>query len=140
MAEFDIEILQPERIFLKDKVEMIVITAIDGEIGIMAYHEPIVIPIGIGKLRIKKNGQWKEAAIAGGILEVQNNNVTILSDAVEWPDEIDKQRALAAKERAERVLQQKKLHPDEFERYQAALYRAINRLRLIEQKGIDNNN
>ena len=131
MAEFELEVLQPERIFFKDKVEMIVVRAIDGEIGIMAGHEPIVTPIGIGKLRIKKGGKWREAAIAGGILEVNQNKVVILSDAVEWPEEIDRQRALAAKERAEKKLQQK-LPPDEFERYQAALYRAINRLRMIE--------
>lgn len=112
---------------------MIVVRAIDGEIGIMAGHEPIVTPIGIGKLRIKKGGKWREAAIAGGILEVNQNKVVILSDAVEWPEEIDRQRALAAKERAEKKLQQK-LPPDEFERYQAALYRAINRLRMIEER------
>jgi len=133
MAEFELEVLQPERVFFKDKVEMIVVRAIDGEIGVMAGHEPIVTPIGIGKLRIKKDGKWREAAIAGGILEVNQNKVVILSDAVEWPEEIDRQRALAAKERAEKKLQQK-LPPDEFERYQAALYRALNRLRMIEER------
>lgn len=133
MAEFELEVLQPERVFFKDKVEMIVVRAIDGEIGIMAGHEPIIIPIGIGKLRIKKDNKWQEAAIAGGILEVNQNKVVILSDAIEWPEEIDRQRALAAKERAEKRLQQK-LPPDEFERYQAALYRAINRLKMVEEK------
>lgn len=133
MSEFELEVLQPERIFFKDKVEMIVVRAIDGEIGIMAGHEPIVTPIGIGKLKIKKGGKWREAAIAGGILEVNQNKVVILSDAVEWPEEIDRQRALAAKERAEKKLQQK-LSPEEFERYQAALYRAINRLKMIEER------
>lgn len=133
MAEFELEVLQPERVFFKDKVEMIVVRAIDGEIGVMAGHEPIVIPVGIGKLRIKKDGKWREAAIAGGVLEVKGDSVTILTDAVEWPEEIDKQRALAAKERAEKKLQQK-LQPDEFERYQAALYRALNRLKMIEEK------
>lgn len=54
MAEFELEVLQPERVFFKDKVEMIVLRTIDGEIGIMANHQPIVVPIGIGKLRIKK--------------------------------------------------------------------------------------
>ncbi|WAM30547.1 ATP synthase F1 subunit epsilon [Caldicellulosiruptor naganoensis] len=133
MAEFELEVLQPERVFFKDRVEMIVVRAIDGEVGVMAGHEPIVTPIGIGKLRIKKDGKWLEAAIAGGILEVNQNKVVILTDAVEWPEEIDRQRALAAKERAERKLQQK-LPPDEFERYQAALYRALNRLRMVEEK------
>ncbi|AZT90286.1 ATP synthase F1 subunit epsilon [Caldicellulosiruptor changbaiensis] len=133
MSTFELEVLQPERVFFKDKVEMIVVRAIDGEIGVMAGHEPIVTPIGIGKLRIKKDGKWREAAIAGGILEVNRNKVVILTDAVEWPEEIDRQRALAAKERAEKKLQQK-LPPDEFERYQAALYRAINRLRMIEER------
>ncbi|WAM34876.1 ATP synthase F1 subunit epsilon [Caldicellulosiruptor morganii] len=133
MAEFELEVLQPERIFFKDRVEMIVVRAIDGEIGVMAGHEPIITPIGIGKLKIKKDGKWREAAIAGGILEVNQNRVVILSDAVEWPEEIDRQRALAAKERAERKLQQK-LPPDEFEGYQAALYRALNRLRMVEEK------
>ena len=133
MAEFELEILQPERVFFKDKVEMFVVRAIDGEIGVMAGHEPIIIPIGIGKLRIKKDGKWREAAIAGGILEVKGDSATILTDAVEWPEEIDRQRALAAKERAEKRLKEK-LPSDEFERYQAALYRAINRLRMLEEK------
>ncbi|ADQ46148.1 ATP synthase F1, epsilon subunit [Caldicellulosiruptor kronotskyensis 2002] len=132
MAEFELEVLQPERVFFKDKVEMIVLRTIDGEIGIMANHQPIVVPIGIGKLRIKKDGKWREAAIAGGLLEVKNNKATILSDAVEWPEEIDRQRALLAKERAEKRLEQK-LPPDEYERYRAALYRALNRLKLAEE-------
>ncbi|MEZ0535922.1 ATP synthase F1 subunit epsilon [Caldicellulosiruptoraceae bacterium PP1] len=129
---FNLEIITPERVFFNSDVEMVVLQAVDGEMGILYGHEPVIISLGIGKLKIKIDGTWKEAALSGGIAEVEPNKTMILTDAIEWPEEIDKQRAEQAKERAENKLKQK-LSGDEFERYQAALERAINRIRMAEK-------
>lgn len=132
-ALFELEILTPEKVFLKDNVESLVFHATDGEMGILFGHEPVIINLGVGKIKIKMRGIWKEAAIAGGIAQVSPQKTVILTDAIEWPEEIDKQRAILAKERAEAKLKQK-LSQDEFERYKTALLRAINRIKMTDNK------
>jgi len=132
-ALFELEILTPEKVFLKDNVESLVFHATDGEMGILFGHEPVIINLGVGKIKIKMRGIWKEAAIAGGIAQVSPQKTVILTDAIEWPEEIDKQRAILAKERAEAKLKQK-LSQDEYERYKTALLRAINRIKMTDNK------
>ncbi|MDK2992643.1 MAG: F-type H+-transporting ATPase subunit epsilon, partial [Clostridiales bacterium] len=104
-----------------------------GYMGVLAGHEPMVCPIGIGVLRIKQNGQWRDAAISGGFIEIRPQKVTILSDTVEWPEEIDARRAEAARRRAEERLRQR-LSQEEYLRSQAALARALTRLRISNRK------
>ena len=102
---FPFEIHTPYRLFYRGPVEAVTLTLIDGEAGVYADHSPFTAPVSAGILRIKdKDGQWKPAFIAEGIIEVKDHKTVLVVDAAEWPEEIDSDRAQAAKERAEETL------------------------------------
>jgi F-type H+-transporting ATPase subunit epsilon len=124
---FYIEILTPERKFFWGDVESVIVKTPTGEMGILKDHMPIVVLIDTGAIQIKKDGEWFEAVLSQGFMEVKQNKAVILVDTAEWPDEIDMNRAKAAKERAEeRML--RKLNHTEYIRSKAALERAMARL------------
>jgi F-type H+-transporting ATPase subunit epsilon len=104
-ALFTFEVHTPYRLFFSDSVEAVITSLSDGEIGIYADHSPFTAPVRTGILKIKdKAGQWKEAFTTEGILEVNGKKTVLLVEAAEWPDEIDYNRALAAKQGAEEIL------------------------------------
>lgn len=124
-----LEIITPERKFFEGNVEMVIVDSIDGQLGIMKGHIPMVAPIAIGSVRIKENGDWKEAAINEGFMEVRPDGTTILSHSVEWPEEIDEKRAREAAERARERLRQE-ISMKEYNQSKAALARAMARMRV----------
>lgn len=132
MSVFRLEILTPEKIFFEGDVEMLIVRSTDGEIGILHNHAPLVAPIDISIMKIKMNGEWRECFISGGFMEVKPETTLVLTDAVEWPEEIDLARAEAAKERALERLRQKK-SKEEYIRSQVALTRALNRIKLVNR-------
>jgi F-type H+-transporting ATPase subunit epsilon len=86
-------------------VEAVVITLADGEIGVYADHSFFTAPVITGILKIRENGGlWRSAFTTEGILEVTSHKTVLMVDAAEWPGEIDRERALAAKEKAEESL------------------------------------
>ncbi|SHH82272.1 ATP synthase F1 subcomplex epsilon subunit [Caloranaerobacter azorensis DSM 13643] len=133
MSQFTLEIVTPDRKFFEDEVEMVIVRGIEGDIGILKNHTPMVTPLSIGKIRIKKDGEIKEAAIAGGYIEITKNKTTVITDAAEWPEEIDVRRAEEAKKRAEQRLKSGKGEIDVV-RAQIALKKALNRLELAKKK------
>ncbi len=110
MSQFTLEIVTPDRKFFEDEVEMVIVRGIGGDIGILKNHTPMVTPLSIGKIRIKKDGEIKEAAIAGGYIEITKDKTTVITDAAEWPEEIDVRRAEEAKKRAEQRLKKTRQH------------------------------
>ena len=129
---FHLEIISTDRVFFSGEVEHLVITAIDGLIGIMAGHEPLVTSLPTGELKYLVNGEWKYAAISEGFIQVMPDSSIILADTCELPEEIDIKRAQEAKERAEELLRQKQSIKEYYET-QAALNRAINRLKISQK-------
>lgn len=124
---FYVEILTPDRKFFWGDVESIIINTPSGQIGILKDHMPMVTLVEVGIVKIKKDGNWLEAVLGQGFMEVKQNRTVILADTAEWPDEIDLNRAKAAKERAmERILRRE--NQTEYIRSQAALARAMARL------------
>lgn len=105
-SSFMIEIITPERKFFQREVECVVVPAPDGELGILKGHAPMVAAISTGLIKIKHEGKWIEAYTSEGFLEVRKDETIILSQEVEWPDEIDLKRARAEKQRAEERLRQ----------------------------------
>ncbi|MDR3338429.1 MAG: ATP synthase F1 subunit epsilon [Treponema sp.] len=104
-ALFSFEVHTPYRLFYSTPVAAITLPLVDGEIGVYANHSFFTAPVCTGILKIKdQKGQWLEAFITEGILEVKGHKTVLLVDAAEWPDEIDYDRALAAKERAETLI------------------------------------
>ncbi|MDR0708857.1 MAG: ATP synthase F1 subunit epsilon [Spirochaetaceae bacterium] len=131
-ALFNLEIHTPHRLFFIDKVEAIILTLEDGEAGIYANHSFMIAPIKTCILRIRdKDGLRKDAFITEGILEVSGHRTVLLVDAAEWPDEIDPDRALAAKNRAEEELKESVMK-FETENAQVNLKRAETRLKAYE--------
>lgn len=129
-----LEIVTPERKVYSDEVEMVIVKGVLGEIGILPKHAPFVTPLAISIMRIKKEGKELHVAITGGYLEVGNDKVVILAEAAELPEDIDYDRAVAAKERAERRLANTGSEEYDFKRAQFALQRAVNRIKLVEKK------
>ena len=104
---FHLEIIATDRVFFSGEVEHLVITAIDGLLGIMAGHEPLVTCLPTGELKYLVDGEWKYAAISEGFIQVMPDSSIILAETCELPEEIDIKRAQEAKERAEERLRQK---------------------------------
>jgi F-type H+-transporting ATPase subunit epsilon len=102
----------------------------DGEVGVYAKHSPFASPVLSCILRIKDDGGWRSAFITEGILEVKDHKTVLMVDAAEWPEEIDTERARAAKREAEEVI---KTASEKFEldRAKARLRRAEYRLLAI---------
>ncbi len=129
---FHLEIIATDRIFFSGETEHLVVTAIDGLLGIMAGHEPLVTSLPTGELKYLVDGVWKYAAISEGFIQVMPDSSIILADTCELPEEIDIKRAQEAKERAEELLRQKQSIKEYYET-QAALNRAINRLKISQK-------
>lgn len=130
MAEtFYLEVVTLERLFYSGDVEMVVLKTPEGEIGILPGHIPLVTAVTVGPLRIKKDGEWIDAVLNEGFMEVKQDKTVILADTAEWPHEIDERRAEAARARAEERLHHQ-LSQVEYVRSQAALARAMTRLKV----------
>jgi len=133
-ALFNFEVHTPYRLFFSGKAEVIVLTLMDGEIGVYAHHAAFTAPVVTGKLSIKTDsGEWRTAFIADGILEVKDHKNVLMVDTAEWPEEIDRDRALVDKQQAEEDLKTAHLK-FEADRVKARLRRAECRLKLYEMK------
>ena len=130
-SKFKLKIITPERVVLETEAEKLTAAAVDGELTILPNHEPLVTALGIDMLRYTNNGEEESAAIIGGILEVGNEEVHVLSDVAELGVEINEARANEAKARAEAEKTQKE---DKLDTYltEMALSRAIARLKAVE--------
>jgi F-type H+-transporting ATPase subunit epsilon len=133
MKTIKVSVVTPDGPVYEADVEMVSAKAQSGELGILPGHIPMVAPLQIGAVRLKKGGRTELVAVSGGFLEVRPDQVTILAQAAEKAEDIDVERAKAAKERAERRLQSKEEDID-FKRAELALQRAINRLNVAGKR------
>ena len=100
MATMQLEIITAEQQVFGDDVDLVVAPGIEGELGILAHHAPLMTALQPGEILIRKDGEETYLAVTGGFLEVMGNKVTILADACERSDEIDEERAQVAVNRA----------------------------------------
>ena len=131
MNQFTLKIITPDRLFYEDTVEMVEFNTIEGEVGIYAKHVPTTMIIAPGILTITKAGEPKNAALHAGFAEVLPDQVTIMAEIVEWPEEIDVSRAEAAKERAQARISEKADGTD-MVRAEAALRRSLARINAVK--------
>ncbi|MDE7298350.1 MAG: ATP synthase F1 subunit epsilon [Lachnospiraceae bacterium] len=129
---FRLQVIAPDRIFLDGEADMIELTTTEGEIGVLKDHIPLTAIVAPGILRIKKDGEEREAALHEGFLEILGDKVVILAESCEWPEEIDINRANEAKIRAERRLKSADAELNET-RAELALRRSLIRLSLAEK-------
>lgn len=129
---FHLEIVTPDKAFYEGEVEMVVARTLQGDVAYMADHMWTVSPLATGVLKIKENDTMKEASCTGGFIHVKEGKTTIVTDAAEWPEEIDLERALEAKERAESKIDSDDPSVD-VDRAKAAMMRALNRINVKEE-------
>ncbi len=133
MDAFKLKVVTPERVFFEDDVEMVEFNTTEGEIGIYKNHVPTTVIIKPGVLNIymaDSEKTVKKAALHEGFVEILGDRVTILAEVIEWPDEIDEERAERSKERAEKRLSEKATGTD-VDRATASLLRAMARINVI---------
>ena len=132
MPDIRLDVVTAERMVYSDNVDMVVAPGFEGQLGILPHHTPLMTALLPGELRIKKGGEEVSLVISGGFLEVRPDKVVVLADTAERADEIDVERAEAARRRAqERLSQQRELGSDGA-RAEASLRRSLARLRVAE--------
>jgi F-type H+-transporting ATPase subunit epsilon len=100
-----VQVVSPEQILYEGDAEMVVCKTTDGELAFLPGHAPLLGALGVAKVRVILPGEGEQViAVHGGFVEVSNDRVIVLSDVAELPDQIDVERAAAAKERAEATL------------------------------------
>ncbi|MBT2739483.1 F0F1 ATP synthase subunit epsilon [Bacillus sp. ISL-77] len=134
MKTIRVSIVTPDGLVFDSDVEMVSTKATSGDLGISPGHMPLVAPLEITSVRLKKDGKTEFIAVSGGILEVRPDQVTILAQSAEVASEIDVERAIRAKERAEQRLRDHQVEHTDFRRAELALQRAINRLGVSERR------
>lgn len=130
---FQLEIVTPAKLLVKDAAEEVQIPGLSGYLGILPGHAPLLTELAVGVITYKTSGTTHTLAVAWGFAEVLPDKVTILAEAAEQPQEIDVERAQKAKERAEQLL--KSNNPDvDYARAEDALQRAETRLNVAKEK------
>lgn len=127
---FQVYILAADRVFYEGPCESLIVPTTEGQYGILADHSSMIGAISAGVLQYRIPGeQAKTAAVSAGLIKIENNEVLILADTAERPEEIDENRARRAEDKArEEILQRRSIR--EYRSAQAGLARAINRLRV----------
>lgn len=129
---FQVEIITPDRIFHRGEATMIEFNTAAGELGVYKKHIPLTTVLAPGIVTIHKDGEEDViAAVHSGFAEILPDKVTLLAEIAEWPDEIDKNRAEAAKARAEERLANKTEATD-IKRAEFALRKALVRIDIIK--------
>lgn len=133
MAEstFTVRIITPERLFYEGTAQMVEFNTTEGEIGVYPGHIPLTVIVKPGILRIHEKDGERIAAMHAGFAEILPDSISILAEVIEWPDEIDANRAEQAMQRAQDRLQSRSADLDML-RAETALQRAITRITVIK--------
>ncbi|MDH5695131.1 MAG: F0F1 ATP synthase subunit epsilon [Dehalococcoidia bacterium] len=133
MATTRLDIVSAERVVFSEDVDVVIAPGVEGQLGILPHHAPLMTMLQPGELRVRKGGEEFSLAISGGFLEVRPDRIIVLADAAERAEEIDIARAEEAKRRAEELLSSHA--PEEnMARAEAALRRSLARLKVVERR------
>ncbi|GAF21525.1 MULTISPECIES: F0F1 ATP synthase subunit epsilon [Shouchella] len=131
MNTVQVSVVTPDGAVYSSDAELVVVKTTEGELGIKAKHIPLVSPLTVGRARFLKDGKEDQVSVSGGFIEVRPDQVTILAETAETPEQIDTERAEKAKNRAEKRLNDDSAHIDKA-RAEAALMRAVTRLSVAK--------
>ena len=129
-----LDIVTVERLVYSQEVDMVIAPGVDGELGILPRHAPLLTALTYGELRAKRGSEEESFAIGGGFMEVQPDHVTVLADAAEYAEEIDLERAESARRRAEERLQAMVDDNIDYAKAEAALRRSIVRIKVAQAR------
>ncbi len=133
MATIKLDIVTAEQATFSDDVDVVVAPGIEGQLGILPHHTPLMTMLQPGELLVKKGGEEFYIAVTGGFLEVRPDRVIVLADAAERAEDIDIARAEEAKRRAEEQLRERAPGVD-MAKADAALRRALTRLEVVQRR------
>ncbi len=131
--KFKLTIVTPDREFFSGEADMVEFNTTEGEIGVYAGHAPLTVIVKPGILTVTQGETVRNAALHAGFVQILPDEVTILAEIVEWPEEIDTERAEAAKHRAEGRLAERGPNVD-IDRAQVALMKAVARINAVGMK------
>jgi F-type H+-transporting ATPase subunit epsilon len=130
---FQLEIVTPEKMVVRDQAEEMQIPGKNGYLGILPGHAPLISELAVGEISYRNGGTTHHLSVAWGFAEVLPDKVTVLAETAERADEIDVKRAQEAKQRAEERLKSGNTEVD-YSRAEVALQRAESRLDVAEKK------
>jgi len=133
MPGLKLDIVTAERVVYSEDVDIVIAPGVEGQLGILPHHAPLMTILQAGELVVRKGGQEESLAISGGFLEVRPDRVIVLADSAERAAEIDVARAEAARKRAEERLRGMKPGTIDETRAEAALRRAIARISVADK-------
>ena len=138
MAQIHLEVVTPKGSVVSEEVDIVTAPGVEGEFGVLANHAPFLSAIKTGTLVFKQDRQEKFLMVSAGFAEVSDNKATFLVETAEFGHDIDVDRALLAKERAERRLAKVQAHAEDLDRIraEAALQRAVARLAAAQRSKI----
>ena len=129
-----LEIVTPERLVYEDEVDSVNVPGVEGELGILPHHAPLVSTLGYGELRIRKGGAEESFAIVGGFVQVRPDKVVVMAETADLASEIDLERAEEARREAERALESGYTEGADLSAARAALQQALMRIRVAERR------
>ena len=133
MVSIRLDIVTAERMVFSDDVDMVVAPGMEGQLGILPHHAPLMTMLHPGELRVRQGSEEFSLVVSGGFLEVRPDRIIVLADAAERAEEIDVARAEEAKLRAQQRLSQAVPEVDAA-RSEAALRRSLARLKVAETR------
>ena len=128
-----LEIVTPERLAYSDDVDMVLVPGIEGELGILPHHTPLVSLLGMGELRIRKDGDEESFAIVGGFLQVRPDKVVVMAETASLASEIDLEKAQEARKEAQRALDSGFHEGPDLTAARAAMQHALLHVRVAER-------
>ena len=129
-----LEIVTPERLAYEDDVDAVNVPGVEGELGILPNHAPLVSTLGFGELRIRKGGAEEVFAIVGGFVQVRPDKVVVMAETADLAAEIDVERAQEARREAEKALAGGYQEGADLSAARAALQQALLRIRVAERR------
>jgi F-type H+-transporting ATPase subunit epsilon len=129
-----LDIVTPEKLAYSDEVDAVTLPGIEGELGVLPHHAPLVSTLGFGELRIRKGGTEESFAIAGGFLQVLPDKVIVLAETADMASEIDLGKAQEARREAEKALESGYNEGADLSTARAALQTALLRERVAQRR------
>jgi F-type H+-transporting ATPase subunit epsilon len=130
----DLEIITPEKVLVKEQVDVVEAKGAYGEFGILPGHTQFLTTVEVGEIRYMKGGTTKYLATSGGYAEVVDDRVTILLDEAELAEEIDVEKAKREREEAEKALKVLAFDEIEYKLMEMALFKAIMKIEVASKR------
>ena len=129
-----LDIVTPERLAFSEEVDAVNVPGIEGELGILPHHAPLVSTLGVGELRIRREGADESFAIVSGFVQVRPDKVVVMAETADMASEIDLEKAQEARREAERALEAGYHEGADLAAARAQLQAALLRIRVAERR------